>query len=278
MSAVKSYFVQEMKRSMLTLEHHKPTDFYLSCWQTTRSVVPLLIWRVLLFLTILGIVLSSIIIYALKGHFAYWFIYLTHWGLTSILFATGFALFVSARCYHYGPISTEFRLPWYVKAYWTLCNIATPMAFMITIFYWTVLYEAGFEEELNHKLDVSVHGLNSLVMLLLLLSSAHPVRLLHVYQPTLFGIVYVLFSVIYHFAGGTDKRGNAYIYPVVNWSEPSITILVVFLTTLLMLSLHLLTVGLAVARDQVISRWVRGSITARPDEGMPLRQPGTSNA
>ncbi|KAJ8735754.1 hypothetical protein PYW07_007374 [Mythimna separata] len=278
MSAVKTYFVQEVKRSMLTLEHHKPTDFYLSCWQTTRSVVPLLIWRALLFLGSLGIVLGSMITYMVNGTFRFWFIYLTHWGLTTIILATGFATLVSARCYLYGPISTEFRLPWYVKTYWTLCNIAVPFSFMITIFYWTVLYEAGIEEELNHGLDMAVHGLNSVVMLLLLLSSAHPVRLLHIYQPALFGILYVLFSVIYHFAGGTDQKGNAYIYPVVNWSEPSTTILVVFLTTLLLLSLHMLTLGLSVARDKMTSRFVSGSVSVRADEGLPLRQPGTSSA
>lgn len=259
------------------MEHPRATEFYLSSWQTTRSVVPLLIWRALLFLASLGIVLSSAIIYMVNGNFGYWYIYLTHWGLITILLATGFATLVSARCYLYGPISTEFRLPWYVKTYWTLCNIAVPIAFMISLFYWTVLYEAGIEEELNHALDMSVHGLNSLVMLLLLMSSAHPVRLLHIYQPVLFGIVYLLFSVIYHFAGGTDQKGNAYIYPVVNWSEPSITVLVVFLTTLLLLSLHLVSLGLSVARDQLTSRCVRGSVTARADEGMPLRQPGMTN-
>lgn len=73
------------------------------------------------------------------------------------------------------------------------------------------------------------------------------------------------------------RKGNAYIYPVVDWSEPSTTILVVFLTTLLLLSLHLVSLGLSVARDQVTSRCVRGSVTARADEGMPLRQPGMTN-
>lgn len=64
---------------------------------------------------------------------------------------------------------------------------------------------AGIEEELNHGLDVAVHGLNSLVMVLLLFSSSQPSRLLHIYQPLIFGTIYMLFGVIYHFAGGTDQ-------------------------------------------------------------------------
>lgn len=273
MSAVKSYFVQEWKVSMLTLEHPKPSDFYTSCWQTTRSSVPFLIWRAILFLTSLGIVLTSMIIYIQNGSFGYWFIYLTHWGLTSILFATGLATAVSLRCYLYGPISTDLSLPWYVKIYWILFNIATPLAFLITIFYWTVLYEAGIEEELNHGLDVAVHGLNSLVMFLLLCSSAHPGRLLHIYQPLVFATTYMLFSVIYHAAGGTDQKGNAYIYPVVNWSEPGTTVLVVFITGLLLVVLHLLTLGLSALRDLVAARLIKREAPANPSEGMPLRQP-----
>lgn len=105
MSGVKEYFKEEFHPNTLALVHPNPSDFYLSAWQTTRSAVPLLIWRTILFFTSLGIVLSSIIIYALNGIVAYWFIYLTHWGLTLILFVTAFATAVSARCYFYGPIS-----------------------------------------------------------------------------------------------------------------------------------------------------------------------------
>lgn len=63
---------------------------------------------------------------------------------------------------------------------------------------------AGFEEEPNHGLDVAVHGLNSLVVLLLLISSSHPSRLLHLYQPVIFGLTYAVFSAIYYHAGGLD--------------------------------------------------------------------------
>lgn len=105
MSAIKRYFKEEVKTSMFTLEHPKRSDFYISAWQTTRSVVPLLIWRAILFFATVAIVLSSAIIYIKNGKFAYWFIYLTHWGLTSVLLATGFSVAVSARIYLYGPIS-----------------------------------------------------------------------------------------------------------------------------------------------------------------------------
>ncbi|KAI8438788.1 hypothetical protein MSG28_011171 [Choristoneura fumiferana] len=141
MSAIRTYFKEEAKVQMLVLAHPKPSDFYLSVWQTTRSAVPLLIWRALLFLASLGIVLSSLILYIIDSpNVGYWFIYLTHWGITINTFATGFALAVSVRCYFYGPLT-------------------------------------AVQEELNPGLDIAIHGLNSLVMFGLLMSASQPSRI-----------------------------------------------------------------------------------------------------
>lgn len=278
MSAVKNYFREECKKSMALLEHPNRSDFYISAWQTTRSVVPLLILRVILFLAAQGILISSFTIYMLNGTLGYWFIYLTHWGLILILLTTGFGLVVSTRVYFQGPLSAEFSLPWYVKMYWLLFNITTPLSFLITIFYWTVLYEAGVEEELNHGLDIAVHGLNSLIMLVALLSSSHPSRLMHVYQPNLFSNIYIIFSLIYYFAGGVDPKGNAYIYPVVDWSRPNTTGLVIIITSLLLTFLHLVIVALAVGRDAISRRFFKRPEIPKVEEGIALRQPEQVNA
>ncbi|CAK1602286.1 unnamed protein product [Parnassius mnemosyne] len=273
MSAIKSYFKHEVNLSKLGLEYSKPSTFYLSAWQTNRSVIPLLIWRSILFLASLGIVLTSMVMYGQGGKLKFWFIYLTHWGITLNTLATGFSVAVSVRCYLYGPIGADFGLPWYVKSYWVLYNSAVPMAFLITVFYWTVLYEAGFEEEMNHGVDVGVHGLNSVVMFLLLASSSHPSRLLHVYQPFIFGLTYGFFSAMYYLAGGLDKYGNTYIYPVINWGKPGPTLGMVAITALLLVSLHFAVVGLAAIRDGIASRCLRRSVVTHIEEGMPLRSP-----
>lgn len=272
MSAFMKYIKQETHVGMLGLEHAKPSDFYLSAWQTTRSPVPLLIWRTLLFLTSLSTVISSMTFYVMNDKFGYWFIYLTHWGLTINTLATGFATAVSARCYFYGPISAEFKLPWYVKVSWVLYNIAVPLAFLITIFYWSLLFEAGIEEELNHALDVAIHGINSLVMFMLMSSSLLPSRLLHIYQPLTFSVVYVTFGIIYYFAGGVEQEGNPWIYPVVNWANPGPTVGVVALTGLLLVILHSITVAFSVGRDKLSKKFLNATSPNVP-EGVPLRQP-----
>ncbi|XP_049877592.1 protein rolling stone-like [Pectinophora gossypiella] len=274
MSAIKKYFKEETQWAMFGLEYPKPTDFYLSVWQGTRSSVPLLILRTLLFLTAVAIVLTSMILYYLNNYLQFWFIYLTHWGLMTIVLATGFSVAVSARVYFYGPISAEFCLPWYVKSYWVLYNIANPIAYLITIFYWTVLYEAGVEEEFNPTLDVAVHGLNTAIMLLLLLSCSHQTRLLHIHHPLLLGLGWIIFSVIYYFAGGTDTKGNRYVYPVINWSNPGPTMLVVILTALGLLVLHAVTIGLSLTRD-ALAPYCKPSVISHVEEGTPLRQTQT---
>lgn len=38
------------------------------------------------------------------------------------------------------------QLPWYTRTYWIFINIATPIAFFITIFYWIFLADLGTGE------------------------------------------------------------------------------------------------------------------------------------
>ncbi|CAH2102241.1 unnamed protein product [Euphydryas editha] len=272
MNAVKKYFKEECQLHMFSLEHPKSSDFYISVWQTTRSPLPLLIWRTLLFLSSLGIVIASLTYYLISQiSFGYWFIYLTHWGLIFMVFAIGFGATISARCYFYGPISPEFSLPWYAKTFWVLHNVSVPLAFLITIFYWAVLYNANILEEMNQALDIAMHGVNSLIMFLHHMTSSHPTRFLHLVHPFAFAVIYVFFSIIYYLAGGTDPQGQPFIYPVLHWGEPGKAIVVVILTMLLLICLHFVTIGLGMARNSVANRILRPSVTVHVDDDVALQ-------
>ncbi|XP_034830462.1 protein rolling stone-like [Maniola hyperantus] len=272
MSAIKKYFQQECKWHMLGLEHSKPSHFYTSVWQSTRSSVPLLLWRALLLLISVAIVITSFTFY-IKSQVSvgYWFIFLTHWGLVLMIASTGFGVATSARVYFYGPISADLNLPWYVKTFWVLHNVAVPVAFLITVFYWTLLFSVDFQEEMDRGLDIAVHAVNTVTMLLLLMSSSHPTRFLHMIHPFLFALTYVVFSVIYYLAGGINPLGEPWIYPVVNWAKPGTAILVVFVTGVLLIVLHFVTVGLAAGRDALANRIMRPSVTVHVDEDLALR-------
>lgn len=58
------------------------------------------------------------------------------------------------------------------------------------------------------------HGLNGVFVLVDLWVTAIPIRILHFYIPTLFGVAYILFSVMYDFSGGSNALGSPYIYSV----------------------------------------------------------------
>jgi hypothetical protein len=69
-------------------------------------------------------------------------------------------------------------------------------------------------------LDVLIHGGNSVGMMIELLVTSHPMFIFHFVYTVLFGIVYLVFTIIYFLAGGQDYFGNNYIYHVLNWENP----------------------------------------------------------
>ncbi|XP_034834751.1 protein rolling stone-like [Maniola hyperantus] len=177
-------------------------------------------------------------------------LYMTHWGLVLIFLESLFGIIVTVKK-HRGSLPDDKVLPWYVRTYWVLYNITVPIAFLVTLFYWAVLRAPG--KKINYApnpiLDIMLHGVNSGLMFVELVLSAHPSRLLHVMQPLYFSLAYLLFTVAYYISGGLDPWGNAFIYPVINWAKPIQTLVVVTLTALFLALMHILTVGIATARD-----------------------------
>jgi hypothetical protein len=52
------------------------------------------------------------------------------------------------------------------------------------------------------------------------------------------GLLYLIFTVIYYFAGGTDALGNDFIYSILNWNNPGSTSAVVGGVVVLAILLH----------------------------------------
>lgn len=62
-------------------------------------------------------------------------------------------------------------------------------------------------------LSIAKHLINSVYIVINTIVSAKPMRIYHIYQPMVFVVTYMLFSVIWHFSGGDP------IYPVLDWSK-----------------------------------------------------------
>ncbi|XP_013177200.1 PREDICTED: protein rolling stone-like isoform X2 [Papilio xuthus] len=247
-------------------------------------------WRVPIFLwSLITIIWSTA---AFWGSVDKYMLYMTHWGLLLILVESFFGVIVALKEDRYLPglpepihtdattpdygsfvgslknENTKGAFPWYVKVYWVLYNITIPVAFLITVFYWSILNTAIKKVNYapNPTLDVMLHGVNSLVMLAELFLSAHPSRLLHVMQPLYFGVVYLIFTIVYYDAGGLDPWGHVFIYPVIDWSKPEQTLVVASLTGLFLVLMHVLTVGVATSRD-IIARRCRSTPNGLYNDG-----------
>ena len=72
-------------------------------------------------------------------------------------------------------------------------------------------------------LSVVQHLANSVYVLLDLFITAMPVRLLHVIYPSIYAVVYCVFTVIYWAAGGVNVSEFHYVYEFMDWNKAKST-------------------------------------------------------
>ncbi|KAG6450464.1 hypothetical protein O3G_MSEX006643 [Manduca sexta] len=190
-------------------------------------------------------------------NFGHWCIFLTHWGVILITITSGSAALLSLKVCIGDPNRTSTDLQLYVKIYWVLYNITVPLAVLITAFYWTFLTGADVDFAVDPVLDVFIHAVNAVVMIVLVVFSRTPSRLLHFLHPLGFGIIYVIFSVIYYAAGGLSPFGAVYIYPMLDWSSPGIAMITVVGSAIFLILGHVLIVLIALGRDKLSNRFFK---------------------
>ncbi|XP_044765497.1 protein rolling stone-like [Coccinella septempunctata] len=213
------------------LTHKDPEIFVICQWQhkNTPSIWYLL-YRWLVVIYFITTWLLSILIVKTKtdSYQLKWLIYLTHWGYTTCTFQALLAAFMLTSCVlahkkkPYKP-SKDGAFTCY-KLYWAFNTIATVLACVITIVYWSFIYNPA-----KNPLDVMnfiLHGMNTVLMLFDFWLVSHPTRIAHCIYPMMFVTVYAIFSVIYYLAGGTSRDGTDYIYPILKWELPFRTLLV----------------------------------------------------
>ncbi|KAJ8735755.1 hypothetical protein PYW07_007375 [Mythimna separata] len=231
------------------------SDFYASSWQRGESPLPMLVARLVLAGVAMAILLWSLI----EAPNPYWLIYLTNWGLLLDVGMLICGIIVSLEVIYNKPYDIK-ELPWYASLYWAVFNIAITLSIMITSLYWLLLYDPNLREEMGARafwLDVSTHGITSVVCLAELLLSRTPVRLLHLYQPLSMGLWYAVFSAIFFVVGGTDINGNHFIYDVLDWGQGKRTSIVVAASMAGLVIVYAFVWGVALCRDRLSTLLVR---------------------
>ncbi|KAJ4450548.1 hypothetical protein ANN_01975 [Periplaneta americana] len=149
-------------------------------------------------------------------------------------------------------------MPVVYKVYWLLHTLAVVIAFGITGSYFVVDYDPAVHT--LSSLNLLMHAFNSVLMVLDLLVVDHPFRLFHFCWSLLFIVVYFVFTVVYHFSGGTGKHNMPFIYPALNWAKPAATVPIAILGTLSVFVSHVCTWLVVLARRRIAQARLGSSI------------------
>ncbi|XP_063982418.1 protein rolling stone-like isoform X2 [Diachasmimorpha longicaudata] len=186
-----------------------------------------------------------------KSHL--WPIYLTNWDLALGFTQSLFALYLVIRRWQlqkgldfdvgnikYG--KTE-------KIYWFFYTVTSSLAVGVTCTYWATVYDPKIHQV--DLLNIMLHVCNSCLMIIDLLVTKIPLRFRHCWWCPTVAISYLMFTIVYHSAGGLDKQGNPCIYKVLNWSKPEKTILVCLGGLSFLVVVHCLLCYIARIRDRL---------------------------
>lgn len=99
-------------------------------------------------------------------------------------------------------------------------------------------------------------------MFLQLIMLGDPIRLRDCVFPIVFGVVYSSFSLYYFLADGTDRRLRHKIYPLLDWTEPVKSTIVVFVSIFVVFVIHSLICGIYKLREIVKSKLFKPKIDA----------------
>ncbi|XP_041379501.1 protein rolling stone-like isoform X2 [Gigantopelta aegis] len=189
-----------------------------------------------------------------------WFIYLTNWSY-SMLTLDVLLEFIAVVYVRKADdiLSGDYTVtPWYLKAVWVVYNVGNCSAVLVTVLYWFILYKTGVPITTT---TVVVHALNSVYVILNLPVTAVPVGIYHFFHSMVVGVVYVIFTIVYHALGGTNRHDKPYIYPQIDWNRPGTAAMysagVVFVAIPL---IHSLIFHVYLARVAVYNRYQRRSV------------------
>uniref|UniRef100_A0A182IWF9 Protein rolling stone n=1 Tax=Anopheles atroparvus TaxID=41427 RepID=A0A182IWF9_ANOAO len=225
--------------------HH----FYLCQWQSSTQVgICYLMYRLIVAIVFLAMLVCSVLdigrtepVY--EHHYAKWWIYLTHWALLACTVQAWLAAIIVTK----GLMIDRNEFEWNIhvaresrlhSVYWIAYTIATVYSFIVTIVYWTFVYDPS--KNRVDAVNLMVHVLNSIIMLIDLTIVGHPIKLNHAYWTTGIGVGYTLFSIIYYLAGGTDRHNDSSIYKMLDWTKPGKSIVICALGIFAVFLMHFL--------------------------------------
>ncbi|KAL5005300.1 hypothetical protein ScPMuIL_018756 [Solemya velum] len=197
-----------------SLTHDRVEDMVLSQWSNNPVLYAT-------YLTVAAAYFLFMVFYsALMGTLGmYRYVMLTYW---SYYMLTASLLLRTANVWRYITLRNRGRDVYAMmnnttalKVQWLLHALSCMAAPIVTILFWTIAYDGSGVNFIN----CNTHGVNAAFILLDTFVTRTPVRLLHLLYGILYGLIYGLFSAIYWLAGGTNHKGEPFIYKPLDYSS-----------------------------------------------------------
>jgi len=102
-----------------------------------------------------------------------------------------------------------------------LQRIALPMVTLIALQYWIMEFDASkWTGDLLTEMDrIQSHGVNAILMWTDYLLSAERIYYRSAILPIVFGVIYVVWTVVFEFTFHENPRGDPWIYESMDWSS-----------------------------------------------------------
>ncbi|GAB1609250.1 protein rolling stone-like [Argonauta hians] len=219
---------EELKLENFFLKYQHPEHFVTSSFKTSKHFY--LAWNILWSVYHVVGVLMIFLVPRDTNIIAKVLVYATIWGYLA-LSLTVFTDLAVVICFQYIPrfkkqVETQ-TLPLAMKILWIFSNVSYCNGVLITCGYWILLYNSNNVK--NMYLNVMEHAINSVYILLNMFVTAKPMRIYHVWQSIVTFLIYILFSLVYFFSGGTSLTNSRVIYFFTDWGHPSVAIPLILL-------------------------------------------------
>eukprot|EP00164_Ancoracysta_twista_P001122 GFYU01001473.1.p1 GENE.GFYU01001473.1~~GFYU01001473.1.p1 ORF type:complete len:281 (+),score=89.46 GFYU01001473.1:90-932(+) len=173
--------------------------FYLLSWVIVAGVEQDNEGKLFMYLTYLSALVISV-----------WFLYS---GVLTYLFAKDPEVITSGK----GKVAAEWQ--------YRTNNLALIGPFLIVVVYWGVIYTGGHVTAYN----VHVHGINFVQTLADFFLSRTEFSIGNAWVTYIYGITYLIFTVIFYGAGGNNTMGKPYVYTFLDYgNNPTTAVIYVF--------------------------------------------------
>lgn len=103
--------------------------------------------------------------------------------------------------------------------------------------------------------DFLTHAGNSILLFADLFVVRHPGNFSHFIYPPAVGLIYLMFTIVYTFLGGTDRYGENYVYKILDWRNDTKSAAITSAITIVLLCvIHLVVVGVHRLRCKIHNR------------------------